>query len=102
MAWRDRPRPVNRHHRPVGLAGAARARRQRHRHRSLARDGSLDAAAAQLTVQGAVVAADTNAGGVTLGAAGAVRYDRCAVQLALAVGARPSLAPFSLWHRLSR
>jgi cytoskeletal protein CcmA (bactofilin family) len=64
--------------------------------------GSLDAAAAQLTVQGAVVAADTNAGGVTLGAAGAVRYDRCAVQLALAVGARPSLAPFSLWHRLSR
>ncbi|MCZ8205970.1 hypothetical protein [Gemmatimonas sp.] len=64
--------------------------------------GNLDAAAAQLTVQGAVVAADTTAGGVTLGTAGAVRYDRCAVQLALAVGARPSLAPFSLWHRLSR
>ena len=64
--------------------------------------GNLDAAAAQLTVQGAVVAADTSTGGVTLGSAATVHYDRCAVQLALAVGARPSLAPFSLWHRLSR
>lgn len=64
--------------------------------------GNLDAAAAQLTVQGAVVATDTSTGGVTLGTTGTVRYDRCAVQMALAIGARPSLAPFSLWHRMSR
>lgn len=62
--------------------------------------GLLDAAAAELRVQGAVVAADTSAGGVMLGSQNTVRYDRCAVQMALATVARPSLAPFAIWQVL--
>jgi len=65
-------------------------------------EGLLDASAAQLSVQGAVIAADTSASGVMLGAQSRLFYDRCAVQMALATVARPSLAPFSLWHKLPR
>lgn len=65
-------------------------------------DGHLDATAASLSVQGAVVAVDTTARGVMLGARSDLRYDRCAVQMALAAVARPTLAPFSLWHSLER
>lgn len=64
--------------------------------------GPLDASAAHLSVQGAVLAADTSARGVMLGAQSRLFYDRCAVQMALAAVARPSLAPFSLWHSLPR
>jgi hypothetical protein len=63
-------------------------------------EGQLDASAGQLAVQGAVLAADTLARGVMLGANGRLFYDRCAVQMALATAARPSLGPFSLWHSL--
>jgi hypothetical protein len=63
-------------------------------------EGYLDATAASLSVQGAVVAVDTSARGVMLGARSDLRYDRCAVQMALATVARPTLAPFSLWHSL--
>lgn len=63
-------------------------------------DGHLDASAAQLSVQGAVVVADTSARGVMLGARSRLFYDRCAVQMALATVSRPSLAPFSLWQSL--
>lgn len=63
-------------------------------------EGELDASAAHLSVQGAVVAADTSARGVMLGAHSRLFYDRCAVQMALATVARPSLAPFSLWQSL--
>jgi hypothetical protein len=62
--------------------------------------GRLDASAAQLTVQGALVAVDTSARGVTLGGASRITFDRCAVEMALATVARPSLAPFALWHSL--
>lgn len=65
-------------------------------------DGALDASAADLTVQGAVLVADTSASGVMLGARSHLFYDRCSVQMALASVARPSLAPFSLWHSLPR
>jgi len=65
-------------------------------------DGGLDASAAQLSVQGAVLSADTSARGVMLGARSRLFYDRCAVQMALATVARPSLAPFSLWESLGR
>lgn len=62
--------------------------------------GPVDATQAQLSVQGAVLSADTNARGVLLGARTELLYDRCAVQTALAAVARPSLAPFSVWHSL--
>lgn len=62
--------------------------------------GRLEASAAQLTVQGALVAVDTSARGVTLGGPSSVTFDRCAVEMALATVARPSLAPFALWHSL--
>lgn len=65
-------------------------------------DGHLDASAARLSVQGAVLAVDPRASGVTLGAQSRVSYDRCAVQMALAAVARPTLAPFSLWQSLQR
>ncbi len=65
-------------------------------------EGALDASAAQLSVQGAVVAVDTSTRGVMLGARSRLFYDRCAVQMALATVARPTLAPFSLWHGLAR
>jgi hypothetical protein len=65
-------------------------------------DGHLDASAARLSVHGAVVAANPSASGVMLGGHSRLQYDRCAVQMALAAVARPSLAPFSLWHSLSQ
>lgn len=64
--------------------------------------GRLEAAAAQLRVQGALIAVDTSARGVTLGRPSGVVFDRCAVEMALATVARPSLAPFALWHSLPR
>lgn len=64
-------------------------------------EGPLTASAAQLSVQGAVLAADTSARGVTLGAHSRLTYDRCAVEMALAAVARPTLAPFSLWENLA-
>lgn len=64
-------------------------------------DGPLDASRARLTVQGAVVTADSSASGVMLGADSRLFYDRCAVQMALATAAAPSFSPFALWHRLS-
>lgn len=63
--------------------------------------GPLDARAAQLRVQGAVVVADDVTHGAQLGDRTHLFYDRCAVQMALATVARPSLGPFSLWHPLS-
>ena len=65
-------------------------------------DGHLDASAARLSVHGALVAANPGASGVMLGGHSSLWYDRCAVQMALAAVARPSLAPFSLWHSLPR
>jgi len=65
-------------------------------------DGHLDASAAQLSVHGAVLAVNPTASGVILGGHSRLWYDRCAVQMALAAVARPSLAPFSLWHSLPR
>jgi hypothetical protein len=62
--------------------------------------GPLDAAAARLSVQGAVIAADSRASGVMLGPHTRLFFDRCAVQMALATVARPTLAPFSLWFSL--
>ena len=63
-------------------------------------DGHLDASAAQLSVRGALVAVYPGASGVMLGGHSRLSYDRCAVQMALAAVARPSLGPFSLWHSL--
>lgn len=63
--------------------------------------GRLDALAAPLTVHGAVVVADTTAQAVTLGHTGRLFYDRCAVQMALATVARPTLVPFARWTRLA-
>ena len=65
-------------------------------------EGAMDASAGQLTVQGAVLAADASATGVRLGARSHLFFDRCAVQMALASVARPTLAPFSLWQSLPR
>ena len=65
-------------------------------------DGHLDASHSQLSVRGAVVAVHPSASGVILGGHSRLWYDRCAVQMALAAVARPSLAPFSLWHSLPR
>jgi len=65
-------------------------------------DGHLDASAARLSVNGAVVVANPGASGVMLGGHSRLSYDRCAVQMALAAVARPSLAPFSLWQSLPR
>lgn len=65
-------------------------------------EGAMDASEGQLTVQGAVLAADASATGVRLGARSRLFFDRCAVQMALASVARPTLAPFSLWQNLPR
>jgi len=65
-------------------------------------DGHLDASAARLSVHGAVLATNPGASDVMLGGHSRLSYDRCAVQMALAAVARPSLAPFSLWHSLPR
>lgn len=64
-------------------------------------DGPLDASRARLTVQGALVVADTSASGVMLGTESRLFYDRCAVQMALATAAAPSFSPLALWHRLT-
>ncbi len=64
--------------------------------------GPLDVRTAQLVVRGAVVVVDPNGGGAQLGAETHVFYDRCAVQMALATVARPSIRPFALWQPLSR
>jgi hypothetical protein len=63
--------------------------------------GRLDASAAALTVHGAVVVADSSPHAVRLGATGRLFYDRCAVQLALATVARPTLIPVARWARLT-
>lgn len=64
-------------------------------------DGPFDASRARLTVQGALIVADTSASGVMLGTETRLFYDRCAVQMALATAANPSFAPLALWHRLT-
>lgn len=62
--------------------------------------GSVDASAAALTIQGALISADPGATGVMLGGQSQLLFDRCAVQMALATVSRPSLGPFALWANL--
>lgn len=63
-------------------------------------EGRVDASAGELLVQGAVIAADTSAKAVMLGAQSRLFYDRCSVQMALATLSRPTVAPFLLWQNL--
>ena len=59
--------------------------------------GRLDARGAVLRVRGALVVASRGNATVELGDQTQVRYDRCAVQMALAPVAVPRARPFSLW-----
>lgn len=60
--------------------------------------GRLDARGAALRIRGALVVASLGNPSVELGDQTAVRYDRCAVELALATIAMPRAQPFSLWY----
>jgi hypothetical protein len=60
--------------------------------------GRLDARGAQLRIRGALVVASLGNPGVELGDQSHVRFDRCAIQMALATIAVPRAQPFSLWY----
>ncbi len=60
--------------------------------------GHLDARGATLRIRGALIVASLGNPSVELGDRTALRYDRCAVQLALATVATPRAQPFSLWY----
>jgi hypothetical protein len=60
--------------------------------------GRLDARGATLRVRGALVVAPPGNDDVELGGQTYVRYDRCAVHMALAPIAVPRAIPFSLWQ----
>ncbi|QJR34350.1 hypothetical protein [Gemmatimonas groenlandica] len=59
--------------------------------------GRLDARGAALRIRGALIVASLGNPSVELGDQTTLRYDRCAVQLALATVAVPRAQPFSLW-----
>jgi hypothetical protein len=63
--------------------------------------GALVVHDAPLRVRGAVIAAGTQPLAASLGNATVVTYDRCAVQLALATVAVPTVKPFSTWNELA-
>ncbi len=60
--------------------------------------GRLDARGATLRIRGALVVASLGHPDVELGDDTHVRYDRCAVQMAMATVAVPRAQPFSLWY----
>jgi len=60
--------------------------------------GRLDARGAALRIRGALVVASLGNSVVELGDDTRVRYDRCAVQMAMATVALPRAQPFSLWY----
>lgn len=59
--------------------------------------GRLDARGADLRVRGALIVASVGGSSVALGDRTQIRYNRCAVQMALATIAQPSSRPFALW-----
>lgn len=60
--------------------------------------GHLDARGAALRIRGALIVSSLGTPSVELGDQTVLRYDRCAVQLALATIAVPRAQPFSLWY----
>lgn len=60
--------------------------------------GRLDARGAALRIRGALIVASLGDSSVQLGGQTQIRYDRCAVQMALATVAVPRAQPFSLWY----
>ncbi|WP_411279702.1 hypothetical protein [Gemmatimonas sp.] len=60
--------------------------------------GRLDARGATLRIRGALVVASIGSPDVQLGNDTRLRYDHCAVQMALATVAVPRAQPFSLWY----
>ncbi len=60
--------------------------------------GRLDARGAVLRVRGAILVASVGDPVVELGDRTQLRYDQCAVQLALATVSLPRAQPFSLWY----
>jgi len=60
--------------------------------------GRLDTRGAALRIRGALVVASLGNGNVELGDLTSIRYDRCAVQMALATVAVPRAQSFSLWY----
>ncbi|WP_310570255.1 hypothetical protein [Gemmatimonas sp.] len=60
--------------------------------------GHLDVRGAALRIRGALIVASLGHPSVQLGDQTALRYDRCAVQLALATIAVPRAQPFSRWY----
>ncbi len=60
--------------------------------------GRLDARGAALRIRGALVVGSRGSPSVELGDQAQVRYDRCALQLAMATVAEPRAQPFALWH----
>lgn len=60
--------------------------------------GRFDARGATLRIRGALIVASQGNSSVQLGDQTQIRYDRCAVQMALATVAVPRAQPFSLWY----